>query len=259
MINNMYRFTTLYSFINKVSLAVGFCFPGMSQLDTRLYPILILNSILSTIPTFYIMACSLVSYFTSSPYDIKLYGFTADAMVVVFDTFYYLFCKEKFIYFLSNFDKLSENFVNSDFVSNTDVNYILNAGRKFNSYMKCYVVVVTFSLVGATIFSIIGHYVFAWNNLFLEVPCSIKSECIFIISVTLQAASAIYTLLKIACSRSVIFIQLYHITFYLKTLRDCLDAYGSVVKRQKNSNVISKTDIGHRLHSWIELHQKILR
>lgn len=261
MNDKMFKFTSLYNVIAKVSLAVGFCFPGMSQVQTYLHPVLILNSIVSIIPMFYVVACNAIFCYISDLYNTKHHGFTTDAIVTAFDTFYYLLHREEYNSFLSNFDKLTKNIIDLNFVSNHDVKSIINTARTFNSFTKYYVVIVSFIVLSVTIISYILRYVFVRDFLYLEVPYSIKSEYIFHISAILQMVAGFYSYLKTACSRSVMFLVLYHITVYLRALKNSLEDFDSVLKKQQlyNVNVDPKTDNVCRLRSWIELHQNVLR
>lgn len=247
--------------ITKVCLAVGFFFPGAPQLDTKLHPILVTYCILSTLPLFHIMACILVSYYTSGLHDIKLHGLTAVAIVTICDTFYYLFRREEFNSLLKNFDKVTVEVISSNFVRHSDVKHLLNTTRKFNSYMKYYVGVVLFQTTCPTVVTYVLRYVFSRNFAFFEVPYSVQSEYVFHITHLLITSSGLYSCLKTVCSWSIMYLFLYHIAFYLKTLGIRLKYFVSTEERQKyyNFNVISETDNICILRSWIKLHQKILR
>lgn len=258
----MYTFRSLYSVISKLSLVVGFCFPGTTQLHKKLHPFLILYSITSTIPIVYVMVCNLLYNYTSGMYDMKRYAFTTESIVPIFDTFYYLICREEYNFFLDNFDKVTETIMNFNVVGKSRVNYILNRGPKFNSYMKYYVVMVLFhTTISTGVSSYVSRYIFDGKFLFIEIPYSVESEFLFHITAILQTASGLYAVIKSICSWSVMYLFLYHITFYLKTLSIILEDFDSVNKKQQNYNVsiILKNENIFRLRSWIEIHQDIMR
>lgn len=261
MIDNTYKFTSMYNVLSKVSLAVGSCFPGMSLVPSKLYPLSVLNCVVSTVPQFFGIICNSMFFYKLGPYDVKRHGLTAVSLVILFDTFYYLFRKEEFQCLLRNFDDISENVINSSFMSYNRKKCILSRARKFNSYIKYFTIVSPVQTLLPTIVSLVLHYVYEQDFLFIEVPYSIKSEYVFPITAIILMIAGLYSILKTAYTWTVIFLLLYHITFYLKTLANSLHKRNLVNYNLQNLNVSvnSKIISVHRFRCWIQLHQEILR
>lgn len=259
----MYKFTSLYTAISKVNMAVGFCFLGMDQSSEKFCtPVLMVYCVASTIPSIYTVVCNMVVYYTIGPYDIQRHGLTTIAIVTAFDTFHYLFHREEFTRLLRDFDDITENLVDLKFVVDRDMKRLLNRGRKFNTCMKYFVMCMPLQVVCAAFFSYFMHYVHGQNFLFLEVPYSVESELMFQVTTVLQTSAGLYACLKTTSSWAVMFLLLYHVTFYLKTLGNCFENFNSVDKNQQlrhNSSVTFGADNYFRLRKWFKLHQKIIR
>ena len=240
-------FTSLYSIVSKVSTVIGFCFPGASKLQNPwMKSVVQIYSAFSTIPLIFIVICNCIVLYKTDMYDIKFHGMNSLVLVTIFDSFYYLLYMDDYRVLLNNFDDLTKSLLTSSLIQNGDIKLILNKIKRFSSHTKCCFLLVFIQISSNGAYMLGAHFLFSQNNIFLDVPYTVDSQQIFLVTAVLQVVAGLFACTKMVCSLIVMFLLLYHVALYLKALskvfNDCFTDFMTIGENnQKGVKKLSKS------------------
>lgn len=290
----MYSFWSLYSAVKTIGLIAGYSFSSLPKwFQCCKYPVFDVYKIFTMSPLVYLYIYNLVLLKTVDVLDMRTHGMNVVVTVTMFDTIYYLTYRKEFISIIKNTDAITAKLLKSRLIRDMDIDYILRKTKAFNSFAKYYYKFGTLYVVSLYTYYLIMHYVSSQKVLNLRLPYGIVSEPLYLFNLFMQFAFLQLSLTKFFFSRSVMYLLMCHIAFYLEVLGKGTkvvfenfmktDKQSHQIRRQNKgifdvsvapvaeSNLQSKQnlrnctditigkDINNRLKHWIELHKIILR